>query len=166
MWSRSSFPYISCENTKDEILSWKFYSMGSTMTDSSAMLRPGRCTITIAANTKAIPTVWRTQDFPQEQSGEKNGEHWLQTTGDDGASGFKILQAEEVERERSQHRDHRKNEQEQPLRGRVVRCEDSPGRVDDEPEGRSSSKRPDQHTPAVIMGQDAVSADVVEGERE
>ena len=136
------------------------YSIGSTAADSSATpRRPGRCTITIAASTKTIPKVWTGRSTsPSSSSGKKNGEHRLQTTGDDGASGFEMLQAEEVKRERSQHRDHRENEQEYPLRGCVVGGEDFPGRIDDEPEGCRSSKRPDQHAPAVVTGEDAVSA--------
>src|SRR5208337_3234828 len=77
-----------------------------------------------------------------------------------------MLQTEEVEGERTQHRNHREKEEEQPLRGRIVCGSDFPGRVDDEPEGSSGGERPDQHAPAVMAGEDAVPGYVVEGERE
>src|SRR5580765_935807 len=77
-----------------------------------------------------------------------------------------MLEAEKVERERSQHRDHREYEQESPLRRRVVRGYNLPWRIDDQPEDGGRGERPDQDAPAVVPGEDTVSANVVEGERE
>jgi len=44
--------------------------------------------------------------------------------------------------------------------------QDFPGRVYEEPKSGGSGERPYEHAPAVVTGQDAVSADVVEGEGE
>ena len=43
---------------------------------------------------------------------------------------------------------------------------DFPGRIDDEPEERCGGEGPDEHAPAIVAGENAVSADVVEGEGE
>src|SRR5579859_372648 len=104
------------------------------------------------------------QAFAKKRRREHNREHWLKTTGDDGSRRFEMLQALEVKRERSEHGDHRENKEKSPLRGSVMCSQDLPGRIHEEPEDRGGGERPGQHAPAVVPGQNAVSADVVEGE--
>src|SRR5207248_11435691 len=91
--------------------------------------------------------------------------HRLQTTDHYGSRWLQMLQSCEIKRERRQDRKQREQQQEQPLRRQVMCGGDLPGRIQHNPEKRRAPRGVQKHSPAVVAGKDAVSANVVKSKR-